>query len=91
MLKRTTVYLEETEVETLKKISFVQSVSMAQLIRRGIQELCKTFSQEQNEALAALSEIRAEAKKSGITPKIAMNAALKDQKEVRRERKTSRR
>jgi Arc/MetJ-type ribon-helix-helix transcriptional regulator len=90
MLKRTTVYLEETEVETLKKISFIQSVSMAELIRRGIQELCKTFSKEQREAISVLGEIKEDAKKAGITSKSAMNAALKAQKEARRGRKTSR-
>ena len=88
MLKRTTVYLEDTEVETLKRISFIQSVSMAELIRRGIQELCKSFSKEQKDALATLAEIKAETK---VTSKTAMNAALKTQKEVRRERKTGRR
>ncbi|MBI3555780.1 MAG: hypothetical protein HY074_05925 [Deltaproteobacteria bacterium] len=91
MLKRTTVYLEETEVETLKKISFIQSVSMAELIRRGIQELCKTFSKEQKEALSALGDIKDGAKKAGITSKTAMSAALKAQKEARRERKAVRR
>jgi hypothetical protein len=91
MLKRTTVYLEESEVETLKKISFIQSVSMAELIRRGVQELCKSFSQEQRDALSALAEIKADVKFAAITPKAAMNAALKAQKEARRERKTSRR
>lgn len=91
MLKRTTVYLEDTEVETLKKISFIQSVSMAELIRRGVQELCKSYSKEQKEALATLAEIKADARDSGITSKAAMSAALKAQKEVRRERKTSRR
>jgi hypothetical protein len=88
MLKRTTVYLEDTEVETLKRISFIQSVSMAELIRRGVQELCKTFSKEQKDALETLAEIKADAK---VTSKAAMNAALKTQKEVRRERKTGRR
>ena len=88
MLKRTTVYLEDTEVETLKRISFIQSVSMAELIRRGVQEICKTFSKEQKDALATLGEIKADAK---VTSKAAMNAALKTQKEVRRERKTGRR
>ncbi|MFN7906277.1 MAG: hypothetical protein ACK5P5_13940 [Pseudobdellovibrionaceae bacterium] len=88
MLKRTTVYLEDTEVQTLKRISFIQSVSMAELIRRGVQELCKTFSKEQKDALATLAEIKADAK---VTSKAAMNAALKTQKEVRRERKTGRR
>jgi hypothetical protein len=89
MLKRTTVYLEESEVETLKEISFIQSVSMAELIRRGIQELCKSFSQDQRDAFSALAEIKAEAKKGAISPKAAMNLALKAQKDVRRERKTS--
>lgn len=88
MLKRTTVYLEDTEVETLKRISFIQSVSMAELIRRGVQELCRTFSKEQKDALATLADIKAEAK---ATSQAAMNAALKTQKEVRRERKTGRR
>ena len=88
MLKRTTVYLEDSEVETLKKISFIQSVSMAELIRRGVQELCKSFSKDQKEALNALAEIKAEAK---VTSKTAMKAALQTQKEVRRERKTGRR
>lgn len=91
MLKRTTVYLEESEVDTLKKISFIQSVSMAELIRRGIQSLCKSFSQEQKDALSALADIKFEAKEAKVTPKAAMKAALKGQKEVRRERKTSRR
>jgi hypothetical protein len=88
VLKRTTVYLEDTEVETLKRISFIQSVSMAELIRRGVQELCKTYSKEQKDALATLAEIKADAK---VASKAAMNAALKTQKEVRRERKTGRR
>jgi len=88
MLKRTTIYLEETEVETLKRISFIQSVSMAELIRRGVQELCKSFSKEQKDALATLAEIKGDAK---LTSKAAMSAALKTQKEVRRERKTGRR
>ena len=91
MLKRTTVYLEDTEVETLKKISFIQSVSMAELIRRGVQELCKSYSKEQKEALSTLAEIKADARTSGITSKAAMSAALKTQREVRRERKTNRR
>ena len=91
MLKRTTVYLEESEVDTLKKISFIQSVSMAELIRRGIQELCQTFSKEQKDALAILADIKMEAKNSKITSKYAINSAVKAQKEARRERKTSRR
>lgn len=91
MLKRTTVYLEESEIETLKRISFIQNTSMAELIRRGAQELCKTYSKEQKEALAALAEIKLEAQKAKITPAYAMNEALKLQKEARHGRKKSRR
>ena len=91
MLKRTTVYLEESEVDTLKKISFIQSVSMAELIRRGIQELCQTFSKEQKDALAILADIKMEAKTNKVTSKGALSSALKAQKVARRERKTNRR
>ena len=91
MLKRTTVYLEASEVETLKKISFIQSVSMAELIRQGVQEVCKTFSKEQKEAFSILGDIQAEAKKAGLTSRAAMSTATKDQKEARRARKTGRR
>jgi len=91
MLKRTTVYLEENEVETLKKISFIQNVSMAKLIRRGVQDLCQSFTEDQKEALVALAEIKKEAMFSGLSGMTAMETALKTQKEVRRERKKSRR
>lgn len=91
MLKRTTVYLEESEVETLRKLSFIQSVSMAELIRRGVQELCQHYSEDQKEALSALAEIKAEAKRHGVVSKVAMSAAVKDQRAVRRERKARRR
>lgn len=91
MLKRTTVYLEQSEIETLKKISFIQETSMADLIRQGVQKICKSFSKEQKEALAYLAEIKNEAKKARVTPDHAMNEALKLQKEVRHGRKKSRR
>ena len=89
MLKRTTVYLEESEVETLKKISFIQSVSMAELIRRGVQEMCQTFSHEQKDALSILAEIKSDAKRAGLKAKNAMNNTLEIQKDARRERKKS--
>ncbi len=90
MLKRTTVYLEESEIETLKNISYINRVSMAELIRKGVQEICKNYSKEQKEALSILTEIKTDASKAGITPRMAMKTALKVQREARRERKTSR-
>ena len=91
MLKRTTVYLEDSEVETLRRLSFLKNVSMAELIRRGVQDLCRTYSKDQKEALSILADIKKETAKNKISPSLAMKAALKIQKEVRSERKTSRR
>lgn len=90
MLKRTTIYLNDNEVQKLKEISFIQSVSMAELIRKGVQIVCKSYTSEQNDAFEALSEIKSHAKKIGLNQKSAMDLALKAQKEVRRERKARR-
>jgi hypothetical protein len=49
----------------------------------------KNFTQEQKTALAALAEIRKGAKKSKITPKMTMSAALREQKKICRERNSS--
>lgn len=91
MLKRTTVYLEESEVETLKQLSFIQKRSMADLIRQGIQELCQSFSQEQKQALQALAEISKQSKKNGLSERQINEVAVTAQREVRRERKKNRR
>lgn len=91
MLKRTTVYLEESEVETLRHISFIQNRSMADLIRQGVQDLCQSFSHEQKEALSALAEISKRAKKSNLSERQIADIAVTAQREVRRERKKNRR
>jgi hypothetical protein len=91
MLKRTTIYLEESEVETLRQISFIQNRSMADLIRQGVQELCQTFSHEQKDALSALAKISKQAQKNGLSEKQIADLAVTTQREVRRERKKSRR
>ena len=91
MLKRTTVYLEDTEVETLRQISFIQNRSMAELIRQGVQELCQSFSVEQKQALSALAEISKRAQKNGLSDKQIIEVAVTAQREVRRERKKNRR
>ena len=87
MLKRTTVYLEESEVETLRQISFIQNRSMAELIRQGIQELCQSFSPEQKKALSALAEISKQVKARGFSEKQITEIAVTTQREVRRGRK----
>jgi len=91
MLKRTTVYLEESEVETLRQISFIQKCSMAELIRQGVQELCQSFSQEQRQALDALAEIGRRSKPKSFSEKQMTELTVTAQREVRRGRKKSRR
>lgn len=88
MLKRTTIYLDDNEVQLLKKISFIQNVSMAELIRKGVQQICESYTHEQKEAMEILSAIQFQATKTGLNQKSALELALKAQKEVRRERKT---
>ncbi len=91
MLKKTTIYLEDTEIETLKRISFMQNTSMTDLIRKGVQQVCDSISKDEIKALEAIVELRAATKKKGMTSKQIMTEALAAQKEVRRERKKNRR
>jgi len=89
MLKKTTIYLEEEEIETLKQISFIQNTSMTELIRAGIQKLCSSFSKSEMKALEAIGELRSATSKAGLSSKKIMREVLTAQKDVRRERKKS--
>jgi|GEM_PF-5017945 hypothetical protein len=91
MLRKTTIYLEESEIETLKRLSFIQNTSMTDLIRKGIQHLYQSFSKDETKALEALGEIRMASEKKGLSANKIMTDVLAAQKEVRRERKKSRR
>jgi hypothetical protein len=91
MLRKTTIYLEESEIETLKRLSFIQNTSMTDLIRKGIQHLYQSFSKDEMKALETLGEIRMASEKKGLSANKIMTDVLVAQKEVRRERKKSRR
>lgn len=91
MLKKTTVYLEESEISVLKKISFIQNKTMANLIREGVQHVVNSFSEEELKALNALDQISDDLKARGVTDKKTNEKAIKAQREVRRGRKKSRR
>jgi len=60
-------------------------------MRSEVQQICESFSDEQKHALAALSEIKAEANKEGLSEKAATEEAVKLQRKIRRGRKKSRR
>ncbi len=58
MLKKTTIYLEETELEKLKALSFVMNTSMTDLIRKGVQGLYDSISTEQRNALKNIASTK---------------------------------
>ena len=87
MLRKTTIYIEEDELDTLKTLSLIQNKSVAELIRVGVQKVCKSISREEMKALNVLTKIRQNTKKKGYSSKAIMNMALKAQREVRSERK----
>jgi len=92
MLKKTTIYIEDSDLELLKRLSFLQNTSTTDLIRLGIREvLSKSISAQDKKALDALEEITKDVRKSGISNKEIMEEAVKAQREVRRERQKNRR
>lgn len=83
MLRKTTIYIEEDELNILKTLSLIQNKSVAELIRAGVQKVCKSISQEEMKALDVLTKVRRSTKKKGYSSKAIMNMALKAQREVR--------
>lgn len=60
MLKKTTIYLEEGELQKLKALSFIMNTSMTDLIRKGVQSLYDSMPKEQNNALKSLSSVKSD-------------------------------
>jgi len=81
-MKKTTIYLEDQELEMLKQKAYILNISIAEIIRRSIKALCTPTSDEEK-ALKLLAKIRGNANES-ITDK----EVLKLQREVRNEKKT---
>ena len=88
MLRKTTIYLEEGELNTLKILSLIQNKSVAELIRFGVKKVCKSISREEMKALNMLAKIRRNTKKSGYSSKEIMDMAIKAQREIRSECKS---
>ncbi|MDE0151388.1 MAG: hypothetical protein OXK80_02670 [Bdellovibrionales bacterium] len=86
MLKKTTIYLEESELNNLKALSFLQNKSVAELIRLGVKRVYKSASHEERKFLETLNKIRKNAKTKGYSNKKIMSMAMTAQKEVRSER-----
>ena len=84
MLKKTTVYIEESELNTLKVLSFIQNKSVTELIRVGVKQVCKSIPREEVKTLGMLTKIRKNTTKKGYSSKDIMNMAIKAQREVRK-------
>lgn len=87
MLKKTTIYIEEKELNALKSLSLIQNKSMTELIRLGIQKILRSVSREEKKALEMLSKIRQNTKEQGYSGKKIMTLAIRAQRKVRNERK----
>ena len=87
MLKKTTIYIEENELNTLKTLSLIQNKSMTELIRLGVQRVCQSVSREEKKVLEMLIKIRQNTKRKGDSSAKIMTLAIRAQREVRNERK----
>ena len=90
MLKKITVYIEESNLDTLKALSLIRNKSVAELIRIGVKQICKSLPREEIKTFNVLTKLRQNTKKKGYSSKAIMNIALKAQREVRSERKKKR-
>ncbi len=62
MLKKTTVYLSEEELSSLRKMANIRNITIAEAIRRSIQDSCKPESREEKAVWKALDKIWAKTK-----------------------------
>ncbi len=87
MLKKTTIYIEENELNALKTLSVVRNKSITELVRLGVRQICKSAGQEEIKAIEMLNKIRKNTRKKGYSSKEIMQLAVKAQREARNERK----
>lgn len=87
MMRKTTIYIEENELNALKALSVTQNKSVTELIRLGVKKVCKSASREEIKIMEILNQIRKNSKRKGYSGKEIMRLAVKAQREVRNERK----
>ena len=63
MLKRTSLFLEDTDMARLKALALIKKTSMTGLIREGIELLYKSLSSEEEKALGAFANFNQPKKK----------------------------
>jgi hypothetical protein len=80
-MKKTTIYLEDNELEILKQKAFILNTSVAEIIRRSVKALCK-LSNDEEKAVKLLAKIR-----GSVSEKDLDEELIKLQREVRNEKK----
>ena len=65
MLKRTSLFLDESDMSKLKALALIKNTSMTGLIRDGIELLYKSLSSEEEKALSILANLNDKPKKKG--------------------------
>ncbi|MGK5081758.1 hypothetical protein WDW37_00510 [Bdellovibrionota bacterium FG-1] len=88
-MRKTTIYLEDDELEQLKQRAFLMNTSVADLIRKVIKSLITPASFKEKKALKALAEIRKEF--ADVNPKSLMNDVIEAQRDIRNAKKTKNR
>jgi hypothetical protein len=82
-MKKTTIYLEDKELEMLKQKAFMLKTSVAELIRKSIKALCSLSTTEEEKAMKILSKIR-----NSVDADEKMNKeVINIQREIRNEKK----
>ncbi|MFH1223495.1 MAG: ribbon-helix-helix protein, CopG family [Pseudomonadota bacterium] len=82
-MKKTTIYLEDSELELLKQKAFMLKTSVAEIIRKSIKALCSSPTSEEEKAMKLLTKIR-----GSVNTDERVNKEIIDiQRELRNERK----
>lgn len=89
MLKKTTVYLSDSDVTLLRKKAAVQHVTVAEAIRMSIQEACQPKTKDEKALWDSLDRIWT--KMDAVSPGRVESAVNKAVKEVRSGKKARRR
>jgi hypothetical protein len=89
MLKKTTVYLTDSDIALLRKKATLRNITVAEAIRMSIQEACQPKTKEEKAVWDSLDQIWA---KTGSIPTSKIEAVVgRAVKEVRGGKKTRRR
>lgn len=84
-MRKTTIYLEDQELEILKQKAFLLNTSIADIIRKSIKTICMPSNSEEEKAMKALTKIRS--KTANVTTNALEEEIIKIQRDIRNEKK----